>query len=105
MQTCKILTTDDKILIPDYLRIFNKVLSEISHFYDDAIIQQARARYTEDYVLNQLSSHDRKFAAHFANQTLDGVLIEGFDDPTLNRTSIYLGDGRAKKKRHRHGFD
>ena len=89
MENCKILTPKDKGIIPDYVHLFNKVLNEISPFYDNSEIQKARKKNTHEYIVSHLSPNpDSRFIGHFTNQTLDGLLIEGFDDLDGDRTVV-----------------
>jgi ribosomal protein S18 acetylase RimI-like enzyme len=89
MEDCKILTPNDGIIVPNYVELFNEVLDEISPFYDKTSIQDARDKYTREYIVAHLSPNkDKRFVGHFNNQNLDGLLVEGFKSDTPNRTEI-----------------
>lgn len=89
MQNCRILNSDDRIIIPSYVQLFNRVLTEISPFYDPSLIQESREKYVPDYIESKLvPNSERRFIGHFTDQRLDGILIEGFDNLDGPRTTI-----------------
>ena len=89
MNQCRILTPTDENLIPAYVELFNDILTEISLMYPPSVIKEARERYTSQHICDHLQPNpDLRFIAHETNQTLDGLLIEGFDQLDGERTTI-----------------
>ncbi len=84
----RILTPKDKIIVPDYVGLFDRVLEEISPFYNEEAIRETKSRYTQEYIENNLRSDSERFIGHFTGTSLDGLLIEGFDNLDGNRTVI-----------------
>lgn len=80
MENCRILTPGDAELIPSYLQILRNGLDEIEPFYTRGEIANALALYTPNYVANHLRPNkEKRFVGHFKRDSLDGILIEGFD--------------------------
>jgi GNAT superfamily N-acetyltransferase len=84
----RILTPEDRPIVPAYVALFNKVLDEIGQFYNTATLQDARNHYTAAYVSSHLTpDQERRFIGHFSRERLNGILIESFDKEE-NRTGI-----------------
>lgn len=89
MEICKILTLNDRIWIPEYSRIFNDGLDSVSNLYEGTVIENARRKYTSEFIHDHLVPNDEnRFIGHFTGNELDGILIEGFDEMNGIRTSI-----------------
>ncbi|MBI2107094.1 GNAT family N-acetyltransferase [Candidatus Woesearchaeota archaeon] len=87
---CRILTQEDKALIPVYLELFSSRLRDIASLYPEGKIEEAIAQYTQDFMQQHLTPNkSKRFVGHFTNDSLDGILIEGFDEPFgIQRTLI-----------------
>ena len=88
---CRILTPEDSGLIPVYLEIFVSRLKNIAPLYPQEEIEKAITLYTQEFVQQHLVPNRKKrFAGHFNRDSLDGILIEGFDkvNAGTNRTLI-----------------
>ena len=99
MSTCRILTPSDEILIPQYLGILNQGLEELSVFSNPSKIQETRRIYTPKYVRwNLPPDSEKRFIGHFEDTTLDGILIEGFDNLGQVRTTLNWVVAKQKRK-------
>ncbi|MBT3865812.1 GNAT family N-acetyltransferase [Candidatus Woesearchaeota archaeon] len=89
MQTCRILVSDDAVLVPDYVAMFHKALRDVRHLYDESPLERSKNKYTEEYIERNLGTNSKnRFVAHFTDESLDGLLIEGFDSLNGERTTI-----------------
>ncbi len=87
MQKSRILTPDDEVLVPSYIEILNEGLKSVNHLYEGPTIQEAMKKYTEDFMVHHLPSNSQnRFIGHFTEDSLDGILIEGYGNKstTLN---------------------
>lgn len=90
IKECRVLTPEDSELIPIYLELFASGLKEIANLYSQKKIEETQALYTPEFVKQHLAPNRKKrFVGHFTRDSLDGILIEGFDETTgINRTLI-----------------
>jgi GNAT superfamily N-acetyltransferase len=97
---CRIITPKDELVVSDYARILHKVIDEISGFYEGTdIIEKARQKYTPEYIQSHLMDPEIRFIGHFDDDTLDGILIEGFrSDSDEKKTGIYWVMADTKNK-------
>tara|TARA_Y100000310_G_scaffold275570_1_gene292180 strand:- start:1422 stop:1913 length:492 start_codon:yes stop_codon:yes gene_type:complete len=87
MKTCKILTHNDEIIIPDFVQILNQGLDEIEDLYKGNQIKKAR-RIDVGNIISNLNNKDKRFVGHFTDDYLDGILIEKQDEAYTDTNDI-----------------
>ena len=95
MNKCRILTPEDAGLIPAYLSVLRSGIDSIANLYPPGKSEEFKAEYTPESLRPYLVQNpERRLLAHFSGNSLDGILIEGFDtisreqEFTINRTLI-----------------
>ncbi|MFH2028910.1 MAG: GNAT family N-acetyltransferase [Nanoarchaeota archaeon] len=80
MSESRLLIPEDSGLVPLVYGIFSRRLDEIEPLYSGDIVEKARKRYTPDYFMECLKpDSEDKILGHFTDESLDGILIGGFD--------------------------
>lgn len=83
------MTPQDALIIPEYVRMFNRGLDQLSAFYGPDHLQSVRDYHNERSMVERLgkSIYDT-YVGHFLGDQLDGLLIEGHDNLDGRRTVI-----------------